>query len=266
MRELSQGTFAHNFVGSTVVGSYGLGECGECAIALATQLIHKGLGNLAFVVAEFSHHLGPFSETGHQFIVANMPDMPAGFHPDMTVEAFLNFLPKTALILDPFLELLFPPHDGSPEFTRYFNVYGVDAKIRQCIHLRNFKARHLALYFDAAKRIRETLDRENIFAEYKTYGLPDKIAIHPTSIINLLNEKTTLGFFGVRDSAYKVDAVAKIAPTQEKAAMELQKRLKGYGHFFTVDDSQRLFVLEGVNLPGGDPSIAQRVQTALTQR
>ena len=76
-----------------------------------------------------------------------------------------------------------------------------------------------------------------------------------------------LNFFSVIDDRHKVDAVAEIAAQQDNdIAEKIQRTLKGYGKFFEMSDGKKGFVLEGINLPEGNPSIGQRVHAWLTQQ
>ena len=113
-----------------------------------------------------------------------------------------------------------------------------------------------------AGEIRGDLPDEEMF-----YSLDSKKSPSDSSLIRDLKERTGLHFRGALDKEYKLDAVTELHTTEQRSkAVDLRKKLKGYGQFFKTHSGKELFVLEGVNLPEGDPSISQRIQSMLINK
>lgn len=248
--DFSIGSFSHVFVGALVVSSFGIGDCGECSARLVIEMLVNGYGDLAFVGIKFPKAKDGM-ETTHEFIVANLPQDPYR-SPSTSIFDFFRTLPRNAVIGDPFLGLAFEPNSIPAEFIRYIDTYGKDTDVIKCFHFCNVGSKFLSHYLSITAQIAKELKFQQSLPDDKSYELDSKVKIkEDTSLIFLLKEKTSLPFFGVVDSDYKVDAITEIENKQDRIiALSLQDSAQGYGRFFQNRDGQRMFVLEGINISG----------------
>lgn len=99
LRSLSYGTFAHSFVGSLVVLSFGIGECAECSTQIILDLAQAGYGNLASVGLLFPE-AKPGMEKTHSFVITNIEKPPT--KKASSVYDFFKLLPPEIIIIDGF--------------------------------------------------------------------------------------------------------------------------------------------------------------------
>lgn len=266
LKNLSHGTFAHNFIGSLVMSEFGIGDCSECAFQTAYRLIHQNQTSIAFVAIKLTNNQEGMEST-HQFIVANLKQLPGSLTVPSPLYRFIEMLPEDAIIVDTFLEISFPPHHIHPVFNDYLNAYGGEAEVFQCIHLYNFTVASLMKYKKLVDIVVSEIKSRSPIFEGDEYKIFEKILVPETILITHLKAKTQLPFVGYRDSQYKVDAVVTLKKDNDiEKVKQLQRGLKGYGQFFTLNNPEigkTRFVLEGINLPEGDPPIGQRIQNLI---
>ncbi|MGE3921065.1 MAG: hypothetical protein AB7F64_09095 [Gammaproteobacteria bacterium] len=266
LSDLTQPTFARQFVCALAVLSFGLGECLEVTSLTAVELIKAGHPSIAFVAIRFQHQ-NPKMEQAHQFLITNLPNhanpIPSAAQTD--IFQFLKCVPKEAYIVDAFLGCCFKPAEIPPTFLEYIKAYGNQAVVTQCIHLFRYSPRTLEPYLIVSETIQQALENQIASVERNTDLTVGKTIVSTeTTLIRHLNANfAPLRFFGIQDNTYQVDAVTYIEnATEEKTASALQSKLKRYGRFFNVH-GKRAFILEGINLPEGQPSIGRRIQTCL---
>jgi len=208
---LATGTFAHECVGSLVVASFGVGECSECAIKLTVKLIQEGFRHVAFIKLSFDQAQAG-KERGHIFIVANLPELPPQpIAEKVSYRDFFKSLPSSAIVADPFLELTFNPNEIPEKFTSYIAAYDGEASVSSCTHLKNWspKSPILAKYIATANQISGAL-QQTVSPILDNLALAtDRLPVAATQLTSLLQRKTGLPFFSVRDANYKVDAIVE---------------------------------------------------------
>lgn len=148
------------------------------------------------------------------------------------------------------------PTFGSSYYRRarsYFEIGENELALKDC---------ELAITNGYAAQYVEQLKLQYLNASAEdTYPLEKQTKIEPTSIITFLNQYTKLKFFGVRNEEYQVDAVSFIESQNSRAAAsDIRHKMGGYGQFYRTVTHQEIFVLEGVNLPSENSSVAQRIQ------
>lgn len=260
IRSLAIGTVSHNFVGSLVVCKFGIGDCGEVAVNLVVDLIANGYQHLAFIMGDFSRaELG--MERGHGFVVVNVPKLPQVYKDKLSINEFMQELPTGALIVDPFLELVFSPHEIPNEFNHYIAAYGGELIIKGCMHMTNYTMRNIEPYENTADTVYQKILQSASLKNLQCYHSERKKRINDTSLLSLLNQKTELNFFAMYDEDHYVDAVAVVTSEEEKQKAEsLRHTLKGFGRFLIDNENRDVFVLEQINTAEGDPSIAMRIR------
>jgi len=171
--DLSRGSFFHGVVGNLVVSSFGIGECSECSTLLAIELANGGFGNLAFISVRFSN-AKPGMETGHQFIITNLPKMPA-FPPGakITLDKLFASLPKDAFIGDAFLGICFSPQHIPEIYHRYIHAYGGKAEVDSCRHFFNLTERSFGGYLSVAADIKARLKQKETLPTLGVFASPE---------------------------------------------------------------------------------------------
>ena len=263
LSDLSIGSFSHVFVGALTVSSFGIGDCAESSAKLVIEMLVKGYGDLAFIGIKFpAAKLG--MEQTHQFIIANLPKIPSGLPQKASIYDLFKLLPRNAVIGDAFLGLAFTPDSVPNTFREYAAAYG-ETEIVQCFHFCNIGWNFLNHYLSLTKQITERVKLQQDLFYGKVYDLDSKMPIPETSIIALLNVKTTLVFFGVRDNEYKVDAIAEIKNKSDRiSALEIQDVQQRYGRFFQNKQGKQMFVLEGINIFDHKPNIGEYIKQILS--
>lgn len=239
-------TALHSTVALSIT-DYGIGECQEIASLCYHKLIARSENNVQFVCIAAPKKIGQEIPYAHCLIVIgdDKNQLKSPCHINALYE-----LPEHMVVLDAYLDYVGPAKrylQDQQAYLKQFNYHQIIVNDRPTsLHHQN-----ITLIHENTEKLKARVACQHFYRHFLTlplssFSISELLPCHETALIQFLNDASGLNFsWGHND--YQVSAYANVSTEADyETAKTIQNRLQA-GSFY-LGNSQRLFVLHGINM------------------